>query len=277
MTIDNELEEAAYEMETSLFDEDSHPDLLREAANHIRAQEARIAALTTQEEIRKQLESETFEEYDWFYKLKFICRVLGNDGNAPKEDWKTAYGMARSLFDSAWLVQREKTELTKDAEPLYQCMNVTDVNQLWRDISKETFDSLNKTGFQSTRILYTHPPAPKAIATEPIDLGLARAMCRSAGISLVSRDFIERFADFVMDWKKGDFTLPKYAELDMQSCFDAWQAFDPDLAAPKAITAEDVTDEMARSLYDDLSLPDWPNAKSIFAAAVNAYINGVKP
>lgn len=36
MTIDNELEEAAYEMETSLFDEDSHPDLLREAANHIR-------------------------------------------------------------------------------------------------------------------------------------------------------------------------------------------------------------------------------------------------
>ena len=46
MTIDNELEEAAYEMETSLFDEDSHPDLLREAANHIRAQAARIAALT---------------------------------------------------------------------------------------------------------------------------------------------------------------------------------------------------------------------------------------
>jgi len=46
MTIDNELEEAAYEMETSLFDEDSHPDLLREAANHIRTQEARIAALT---------------------------------------------------------------------------------------------------------------------------------------------------------------------------------------------------------------------------------------
>jgi len=132
------------------------------------AQEARIAALTTQEEIRKQLESETFEEYDWFYKLKFICRVLGNDGNAPKEDWKTAYGMARSLFDSAWLVQREKTELTKDAEPLYQCMNVTDVNQLWRDISKETFDSLNKTGFQSTRILYTHPPAPKAITADMV-------------------------------------------------------------------------------------------------------------
>lgn len=46
MTIDNELEEAAYEMETSLFDEDSHPDLLREAANHIRTQEARIAALS---------------------------------------------------------------------------------------------------------------------------------------------------------------------------------------------------------------------------------------
>lgn len=71
-----------------------------------------------------------------------------------------------------------------------------------------------------------------------MDLDLARAMCRGAGISLVSRDFIERFADFVSDWKKGDFTLPKYAELDMQSCFDAWQAFDPDLAVDKAIAGE---------------------------------------
>jgi hypothetical protein len=82
----------------------------------------------------------------------------------------------------------------------------------------------------------THPPAPKQ---EPMDLDLARAMCRGAGISLVSRDFIERFADFVSDWKKGDFTLPKYAELDMQSCFAAWQAFEPDLAAPKLVMLSD--------------------------------------
>ena len=63
-----------------------------------------------------------------------------------------------------------------------------------------------------------------------IDLDFARAMCRSAGISLVSRDFIERFADFVNDWRKGDFELPKLAALDVQSCFDAWQKFDPELA-----------------------------------------------
>ena len=71
---------------------------------------------------------------------------------------------------------------------------------------------------------------PVLVDSEPMDLDFARAMCRSSGISLVSRDFIERFAYFVRAWKKGDFTLPKYAELDMQSCFDAWQAFDPDLA-----------------------------------------------
>lgn len=33
-----------------------------------------------------------------FYELRFIMRVLGNEGRAPKEDWKTAYGMARALF-----------------------------------------------------------------------------------------------------------------------------------------------------------------------------------
>jgi len=140
MTIDNELEEAAYEMETSLFDEDSHPDLLREAANHIRTQEARIAALSKDAE-----------------RLKF--------------------------FNQVW-----RWKALKDGEIIYQY--------------GEHVPSL----FQKTaELLPTHQPAPKAIA------------------------------------------------------------------------AEDVTDEMARSLYDDLSLPDWPNAKSIFAAAVNAYINGVKP
>jgi hypothetical protein len=66
MTIDNELEEAAYEMETSLFDEDSHPDLLREAANHIRAQAARIAALTKDAEPVAWRVEELQAQNQWF-------------------------------------------------------------------------------------------------------------------------------------------------------------------------------------------------------------------
>ena len=98
MTTDEQLARGWFKEGVETFLKDKHaatfntPDYYY-ASGYLRAkQEARIAALTTQEEIRKQLESETFEEYDWFYKLKFICRVLGNDGNAPKEDWKTAYG-----------------------------------------------------------------------------------------------------------------------------------------------------------------------------------------
>jgi hypothetical protein len=33
-----------------------------------------------------------------FYELKFIMRVLGHKGDAPKADWDTAYGMAREIF-----------------------------------------------------------------------------------------------------------------------------------------------------------------------------------
>ena len=142
-----------------------------EQKSTIRAQEARIAELTTQEEIRKQLESETFEEYDWFYKLKFICRVLGNDGNAPKEDWRTAYGMARSLFDSAWLVQREKPELTKDAEP----DRLKFFDQIWRWKALKDGEIIYQYGehvpslFQKTaELLPTHPPAPKAITADMV-------------------------------------------------------------------------------------------------------------
>lgn len=106
------------------------------------------------------------------------------------------------------------------------------------------------------------------------DLSIARAVCRSSGISLVSRNFIERFADFVMDWKKGDFTLPQYAEIDMQSCFDAWQAFDPDLAtSPQAltpITADDVTDEMMDAYLK--ARHSFKDHKIVIVTAYNAVI-----
>jgi hypothetical protein len=32
------------------------------------------------------------------YELKFIMRVLGHKGGAPREDWETAYGMAKDIL-----------------------------------------------------------------------------------------------------------------------------------------------------------------------------------
>ena len=55
------------------------------------------------------------------------------------------------------------------------------------------------------------------------DLDHAKAVVRSAGYSMVTQRFIALFSDFIMDWKKGDFELPEYAALDVQSCFEAWQ------------------------------------------------------
>lgn len=139
------------------------------SATRIKELEARIAELTTQEEIRKQLESETFEEYDWFYKLKFICRVLGNDGNAPKEDWRTAYGMARSLFDSAWLVQREKVELTKDAEPVdWNIYSKNGEELLFLQQDKGAAQRLQDKGHVVKPCYEGNPPAPKAITADMV-------------------------------------------------------------------------------------------------------------
>ena len=43
-----------------------------------------------------------------FYELKFIMRVLSHKGGAPKQDWDTAYGMAREIF-SRWHKDRQST------------------------------------------------------------------------------------------------------------------------------------------------------------------------
>ncbi len=43
-----------------------------------------------------------------FYELKFIMRVLSHKGGAPKQDWDTAYGMAREIF-VRWHKDRQAT------------------------------------------------------------------------------------------------------------------------------------------------------------------------
>jgi hypothetical protein len=49
---------------------------------------------------------------DWFYKLQFICRVLG--GNPPEQDKATALGMARSLKRERWVTVKALQPITAD-------------------------------------------------------------------------------------------------------------------------------------------------------------------
>ena len=112
MTIDNELEEAAYEMETSLFDEDSHPDLLREAANHIRAQEARIAELT------ENLETERMR----LAACGVVAMANTPESAAKFRQMNDKYRSASlndviRCVDEEMKLRNQVAELTKDAEP----------------------------------------------------------------------------------------------------------------------------------------------------------------
>lgn len=52
-----------------------------------------------------------------FYELRFIMRVLSHQGSAPKEDWQTAYGMARDIF-----VRWAKDRAAEPHPPSRACM-----------------------------------------------------------------------------------------------------------------------------------------------------------
>ena len=67
-------------------------------------------------------------------------------------------------------------------------------------------------------------------------MALAKAVVRSAGYSLVSQKFIIAFAEFMQDYLKGDFELPKLAEIDARAAFEAWQEpFNQDAIAQAGI------------------------------------------
>ena len=86
------------------------------------------------------------------------------------------------------------------------------------------------------------------------DLDYAKAQVRSAGYSLVSAEFISNFAEFIQDWRKGDFALPKLAALDVEACFDAWQKeVNQNEVKPVLQALERVPD--VEALIDDLS--EW--------------------
>ena len=51
-----------------------------------------------------------------FYELRFIMRVLDHQGSAPKEDWATAYGMAKRVFEHWHIASRDEAPATPQAE-----------------------------------------------------------------------------------------------------------------------------------------------------------------
>ena len=120
----------------------------------------------------------------------------------------------------------------KDAEPVaYQYRMKPEWHDAWvkwQPCDKANFDDYVKApvvnGWQfDARALFTHPP--EADKPNPLeDLDCAKMMVRSSGYSIVSADFIIAFAEFIQDWRNGDFDLPKLAALDVEACFDAWQA-----------------------------------------------------
>ena len=216
-----------------------------------------------------------------FYELKFIMRVLSHKGGAPKQDWDTAYGMAREIF-SRWhkdrqstaegqtkqgraadgavrpalLIEAEKKSLQKFAEdvwadlqtielggysginrPFWLAWKFTEVIEKYgyRDVGLHHSKNALDEAYQRGKNEATQPPSASPVAVPEMDLDLARAMCRSAGISLVSQEFIINFAEFYQDWLKGYFALPRLAELDMKACFESWQRFDPDSATQPAL------------------------------------------
>lgn len=127
MTIDNELEEAAYEMETSLFDEDSHPDLLREAANHIRTQEARIAALS------KDAERLKFFNQVWRWKALKDGEIIYQYGeHVPSLFQKTA-----ELLPTHQPAPKAITASNVDADIEYWRQKYLKLDAMYDELEKE--------------------------------------------------------------------------------------------------------------------------------------------
>ena len=124
----------------------------------------------------------------------------------------------------------------KDAEPvdiraaMKRAFNLGQT--YWQQADSEYVSQQNKSDatrakfnelLESTMDHVSNPP--EADKPNPLeDLNYAKMMVRSSGYSLVSADFINSFAEFIQDWRKGDFDLPKLAALDVKACFDAWQA-----------------------------------------------------
>ena len=111
----------------------------------------------------------------------------------------------------------------KDAEPVAELLLLN--GKLW-DVTTQLgkWDHLVASDQRFTKTaLFTHPP--EADKPNPLeDLDCAKMMVRASGYSLVSADFILTFAEFIQDWRKGDFDLPRLAALDVEACFVAWQA-----------------------------------------------------
>ena len=127
--------------------------------------------------------------------------------------------------------------------------------QSWCDCSKEAYENMIRVPLlhdwhYEARALFTHPAPVAEMPNIPDDLDMAKAVVRASGYSLVSRRFIVAFGEFVYDYKKGDFDLPKLAEIDLKACFDAWQEPINHAEVEQAAPREPMTDEQIRAVYE---------------------------
>ena len=92
-----------------------------------------------------------------------------------------------------------------------------------REFPEDTF-AFDPNDFLYQKGLHDGKLIEQAERVEPVmDIDLAKMVVRSAGYSLVSQRFIVNFAEFIQDWRKGDFELSPLAACDVEACFEAWQ------------------------------------------------------
>ena len=83
-----------------------------------------------------------------FYELKFILRVLGHKGTAPREDWETAYGMAKAVFTDWHKVQIEGDAKDAEVDALVQKLQTA---QFMSDMPFKERTTLEIKAFLSSR------------------------------------------------------------------------------------------------------------------------------
>lgn len=109
-----------------------------------------------------------------FYELKFIMRVLSHKGGAPKQDWDTAYGMAREIF-SRWHKDRQSTAEGQTKQGRAADGAVSDTRdfltrfvQFASESNDHTLDSfyrgINRLANEAHKIIATQPPSASPVA-----------------------------------------------------------------------------------------------------------------
>lgn len=110
-----------------------------------------------------------------FYELRFIMRFLSHEGSAPKEDWQTAYGMARAVFER-WSKDRNAAPVAAASADEW----MAEAEHLADEYAKSFHDAVNGPSYArklSRAALLAHLKARPAPADECRWLGHTATRC----------------------------------------------------------------------------------------------------